>query len=972
MKTQRFSVAKKIALLLSLLGSTASAQSYLELADLNPATKYQHFETEHFEFTYQTGYFNFTKEAAKHFEHAHRIIAPILKWKPRSKIHVLVADNEDSANGFAMAALRVGIVLIATPPDQWLSTSYSENWIKLLAFHEYTHILNMDPTTEWMEWLRIIFGDAIRPNGLWPSWMLEGLAVYLETKTSILGRGRSPYYDAIVRAYFNEGKLGTEKNNGLTYGRLSGPWPYFPGGETNYLLGYQLWNQFAKHTKNDQKMGEYSINSSARVPFFIDGNLENVTGKQWGDYWNTFVDESSARYSTEISKINKIGTTSYTKVSDSQYSAIGGVISPNGEWLAYTETRLDERQGLTLKNLKTGKTEKIKDKLLGISMAFTPDSKRLIFSSLGRNTTFTEFSDLWIYDLDEKDFSQITDGLRAKDPQLSPDGKRVVFTVADHATQILTVAELVLEKNNIHLSNQQTIFKPAEFSMIGTPHWINNSEIVFSQQELNQAESRILKIAAAPNSSPIVLVQNGKMNRYPFLCNDQIHYISDQTGIDNIYSNSKQITNVITSTQFPFCSPKGELYGSLLTSNGFEIVKFSPGSTAIPPSNEKIATPSAPESIPEALRSPEIKVSGNSISSYSPWKTLLPRQWAPFGYFNYDGISGTKLGGLLLGFDATGKHEYLGTFQYNFKSTTTDGGLRYTYYGFRPAISLIAESATNDIGIDGLYERTHEARLQLSHLTRWTWSSLQVTPYAFMSWNAYRDLITHEKIISSDLEYNQPNVPGGGLRLGFNDSIQSKLGFMPEGGSKITTETQAKVYPHNFTLWRFLAEYSRFISTGSHHVLNPKFRLLGSSHYHGANRPYSLLKGKNTNDITDDGTGLSLDSMRIRGYSNRNIKTKSSFNASLDYHFPIDTIFNGTGPFFFGQAHGFIFAETTCIPSTRFPPAVFLPSFGLGITADTTLFWHAPVSISLEMQYGTRKDFGGDQLFFISLGTSLI
>jgi hypothetical protein len=34
------------------------------------------------------------------------------------------------------------------------------------------------------------------------------------------------------------------------------------------------------------------------------------------------------------------------------------------------------------------------------------------------------------------------------------------------------------------------------------------------------------------------------------------------------------------------------------------------------------------------------------------------------------------------------------------------------------------------------------------------------------------------------------------------------------------------------------------------------------------------------------------------------------------------------------------------------------------VTADTTLFWHAPVSISIEMQYGTKKDFGGDQLFF--------
>ena len=963
---------KNIALILVLFYSTltfAQGYNYLELSGLNPQTQYLHFETEHFEFNYQEGYLNFAKEAAKHLEHAHTIISPILKWKPRGKTTIVIADNSDSANGFTMPALDVGIVLIATPPDQWLSTSYSENWIKLLVFHEYTHELNIDATTEWMEWVRIVFGDVIRPNGLWPTWMLEGLAVYFETRTSILGRGRSPYYDAIVRSYFNEGKLGTVKNNGLTYGRMSGDWPYFPGGETAYLYGYQMWNQFSKLAKDDHKMGDYSINSSHRIPFFIDGNLENVTGKEWEDFWNSFVIENSARYTSEINKVKSLGETPSTKISNSEYSAIGGTISPDGQWLAFTESKLDQRQGLTLKNLKTGHAEKIKDKLDGASMSFTPDSKKLIFSSLGRNTTFTEFSDLWIYDLEQKSFTQITDGLRAKDPQLSPDGKRITFTITDHATHVLKTAELSSENT---ISNIKTVYQPSEFAMIGSPHWISNSEIVFSLQELNQAESKIVQISSTPNSVPSVIAQNGKMNRFPFFCNHQVYYVSDQSGIENVYANSKPITNVVTAIEFPFCSPTGELYGSLLTSNGFEIEKFSPTPLI---SNEKVSIPNAPESIQESLRSPEIKIDESSIQPYSPWGSLLPRQWAPFSYFSYSSISGASLGGgMLLGFDASGKHQYLGIFGYNFKSATFDQSFAYTYYGFRPSITLSEESSTSDIATDlfeSLYKRTHEVKLQMDHLIKWTWSSLKISPYSFIDWNSYNLIDTHEKISSSDPEYSHPNIPGAGLGVSYSDEISSRLGFMSEGGSRITTGTQARIYQSDFTLWRYMLEYSRFLSPGSHHVFNPKLRYLASSHPFGNDRSLSILKGKNTGNIFDDGTGFGLGQMQIRGYPNMTIYTKASVQGGLDYHFPIDTLFNGSGPVFFNQVHGFVFAETTYIPSNKYKN-LFLPAFGLGLNSDETLFWHVPVSVSLQMQYGTKKDFGGDQTFFLSLSTSII
>jgi hypothetical protein len=88
----------------------------METAGLSPATQYKTFETQHFEVSYAEGYFDFAEKAVSHLEHAHEVLSPIFQWQPRGKIHVLIADNEDSANGFASPSLRIGIVLIATHP----------------------------------------------------------------------------------------------------------------------------------------------------------------------------------------------------------------------------------------------------------------------------------------------------------------------------------------------------------------------------------------------------------------------------------------------------------------------------------------------------------------------------------------------------------------------------------------------------------------------------------------------------------------------------------------------------------------------------------------------------------------------------------------------------------------------------------------------------------------------------------------
>lgn len=986
----RLLFAFSLAASLPLSGCAVAPPSFLETADLSPYTRYRTFETEHFVFTYAEGYFEFARIAAGHYEHAHSILAPILKWQPRQKTSVLIADNADASNGFALPSFRVGMVLIATPPESWFSTAYTEDWIKLLVFHEYTHFLNIDPTTGLGEWARRIFGDFVRPNGLWPSWMLEGLAVYFETRTSRLGRGRSPYYEAIVRAYYSDGKLDPRHPAALTLGRLdrlTGDYPYFPGGEIPYLFGYHLWNEVA-----EKDMGTLSLQSSSRVPFFLNSGLQNVARRNWGELWAEFVDHAVARFAPQIERIRKEGETQSETLIKSDFEALAPVESPDGEWLAWTDTSLGDRTRLVLKNLKSGKRRKLTEKAMGVGLAFTPDSRYLVYSALVRENSYQLFSDLFAYDLKAGREIQLTQGARAKDPTLSPDGKMLAYLKVERGTPRIEIADFAIDQGMPRIQNPRTIHEPKAFTILGTPRFWNAHEVVFSSQELGKGSSEI-RATDTGTHAVRTLVEDGHMNRYPNARNGRLVYISNATGIDNVYewlpSGSIRLTNVVTGTAFPAISSQGVVCANLLSSNGYSWVKFETPRSALP-AQEVLAGFSAPESLPEALSTPPAVISGEEKTrEYSPWSSLAPRQWNPT--MDYDSRSGTSAGAAIFGWDRTGKHQYDLGASYRFLPGTIDGSFGYTLYRGRPAVSLSLQSVTNNIATDRdalLYRRTHEALLRFEYPLFWVRSQLRPSVWLFNRWNRVREIATGDAVDAPDFQYRNASVPGFGAGATFSNARSTKLAFMPEFGGVARLEAENRYNTRgsaggssgssNESLIKYLASYEHFIGLKNHHVLKTKTQWIGSNRSADYS-PYTTSEagGKNSSDAWDRGEGLSSFASRnssltvkFRGYSDQAFYVRNAGVAALDYHFPIRRLFQGasdTAPLFFKQVHGFVFTESTIIPK-RSGGSLFLPSIGGGAGVDVGAFMVLPLRVNLEFQQGLRKDLGGTSLLFLSLG----
>ena len=191
---------------------------------------------------------------------------------------------------------------------------------------------------------------------------------------------------------------------------------------------------------------------------------------------------------------------------------------------------------------------------------------------------------------------------------------------------------------------------------------------------------------------------------------------------------------------------------------------------------------------------------------------------------------------------------------------------------------------------------------------------------------------------------------------------------MPETGRSLSIGTGDLINPGEFHVLKYFASYAEYLGFANHSVLTPRVRFLGSTHPTGIDQSWAKFEGRDSKVSTDRGTGVNISRLKIRGYTDVGYYTRQVGLTSLDYDIPLLTPFRGSGTsaFFSKQLHGFVFGESAWIP-TRTQGMLALPSFGGGLSLDTQVLIRAPIRFNLEVQSGTRKDYGGDTTTFLSI-----
>ncbi|MCM2276723.1 MAG: hypothetical protein NDJ89_01445 [Oligoflexia bacterium] len=977
-------------------GCAALPRGFGDSYGLAPELDWKSLETEHFRLQFPAELSEVARKSAEHFEEAHRLLAPMLHWEPRHKVSVTLADNVDAANGLTSPMGRFGIILLTTPPENWFSTYYYDDWLRLLVIHEYTHYLNMDPSVGFYAGLRLLFGDVILPNGLWPAWMLEGLAVYTETRFTRSGRGRSPYYDMILRAAAEADALDSDRF--VTLDRVNGGTPYFPGGETAYLFGYQLMNRVARDSET--ALGELSRDSASAIPYFINTRLEKLTGHDWYDTWARFLEETRARAARDLESIRSRPLTPFRKLTEGGAQTLGAAFSPDGRWAAYTQETPDRRMALQILDRETGATRAAMNKVYGANLAFTPDSRAIVMSGLRKRGGSTFFSDLALYDLERDSLEWLSTGLRARDPDVSRDGKWVVFAHSAIASSGISAA--LLERNEetgrYRLGPVRPLYVPPLYDAVHTPRFSADGRTVFFTLHRNGQAAESLMSVDFESGLVSPLLADGKFNRFPAVAPDgALYFVSDRTGVDNIYryvpgQEPQPVTNVTTGLSFPSFDPQGRLHANVFSFTGWDLAELltsnPPGATealpvSAPPAPIFVAQgesaapaeqvlPAAapaidegqePSTLPglEAPRAPAPAPAPASEEPYSPWKSLPPRQWIP--NFVLGTAGGAFFGGQILGFDSLELHRYSAGAAFYTTLRKADWNFVYSNRVLGPTVSLAAANETDSIftrlGRLRIW-RTASAALELSRPIRWTFSSL--TPALAFKVERSEQLQLGQGSGPDELIGRTNLDTSVDFALVYSDAETSSLGITPERGRTLSGGSRVHL-GLDVPVWKFLVKDTEYVDLGRHHVLVPAAKASWSSSTLAS--PVDVqgrYPGEQVQSLLTD----SMEQLSVRGYPSQGFQARAAGGLSLDYRFPLLPIYRGWGtqPAFLESLFGFAFAETTVLTEPG-AGTLSLPAAGAGARLSSEVFLHLPLVLSVEYHQGFRTDAGGiGELFF--------
>ena len=223
-------------LVAALLVGAARASS----AQLSPNADWHTLHTRHFRVHFVPALEQEARRAAVNAERAYAQLSTELV-PPRGTIDLVVSDDVDYVNGYATTFPTNRIVVYAHPPTDASGLRDYVDWNALVVTHELTHIFHLDRTRGIWRLGQAIFGrnPLLFPNLYEPRWVLEGLAVYFESRLTGVGRLESAEHLMTARAAALDNRVPTLQE-------LSPGTSRFPGGEVIYIYGSLLFDYLSR------------------------------------------------------------------------------------------------------------------------------------------------------------------------------------------------------------------------------------------------------------------------------------------------------------------------------------------------------------------------------------------------------------------------------------------------------------------------------------------------------------------------------------------------------------------------------------------------------------------------------------------------------------------------------------------------------------------------------------------------------
>jgi hypothetical protein len=580
------------------------------------------FETAHFRVSFTEGLDELAYRAAARAEWAWHLLAEQLLPPPDDPIELVVVDNVDMSNGMATATPWNRIVVYGHPPARDADLAYHDDWLEMLILHELVHAFHLDQAGGVWRLLRGVFGrnPALYPHYLTPSWLVEGLATYIESAETGAGRVRASVFDMALRTAVLEGQF--PDIDRVTLDPIA-----WPGGLTRYIYGSMFVDELARLYGTDAVAGIVENFGGRVIPFRLDASARAALGTTLSDAWEVWADSLEYRYATAAAEVSAAGVTRPTILSTEGYVASFPRFSPVDGSIAYMASTGRDESALVVLDGSGARREVGPVTQFG-PPAWTPDGREIVYSWLdfvGPNDVESDLRQTTL----EGERTWLTRRARLSEPDVHPDGSRVVAVRSGGGT------------------NSLVDFDPRwspDGSRIAAARWRDGD---FDIVVLDGAGSVIRQITSDravdlnPSWSPD--------GRY-------VLFASDRSGIFNLYAFDStegellQVTNVLTGAFQPDVSRDGSWIAfSYYLGDGYHIARipFNPaGWRTAPPPLERV-----PSGVGDRYAA---AVEASPVRRYSAFPSVLPSAWTPI-LGDYDRL-GVGLGASVRGVDVASRH----------------------------------------------------------------------------------------------------------------------------------------------------------------------------------------------------------------------------------------------------------------------------------------------------------------------------
>src|SRR5256886_443091 len=170
-------------------------------AQVDPSGPWRTLHTAHFRIHFRPAYRDVALLEAREAERSYALLAGELR-PPRGVVDLTLGDDVDASNGFTTVFPTSRITIFAAPPVGDHGLLFFDSWLRLVTTHELAHVFHLDRTRGIWSGLQHVFGRApgLFPNEYQPSWAIEGLATYYESRFTNGGRVRSSFHTQVLAA----------------------------------------------------------------------------------------------------------------------------------------------------------------------------------------------------------------------------------------------------------------------------------------------------------------------------------------------------------------------------------------------------------------------------------------------------------------------------------------------------------------------------------------------------------------------------------------------------------------------------------------------------------------------------------------------------------------------------------------------------------------------------------------------------